>query len=424
MERFEQALTALMDPAELMRRIAKQSCLLAPCARGAGISLYAPGDHLAIVATCGTTVSEVGRIIELDSDFQLHALKSGRGEVAGDIYIDTRITPAARGLAWILGLRSWLAVPLIHRKEPLGVLSVLAAAPDAFSEADVEAIDSLSRILSAVLESTTNISQMLADLFGTPTVGSTLPRARFLTGLLNPDEFELLELQEGIDTLLEPDGIQAVFQPIVDISTCTVVAVEALSRFPHAAHRDPAQWFAIARRLGRGVELELLALKTALIAATDLAPELPLAVNLSPAVALNPQAHRLLESISRPVVVELTEHEPFPAELATRLKPLRRLGIDVAIDDAGSGFANFAEILRLRPDVIKIDADIVAGVDEDPARQALTTALVLLADELGAVTTAEGVETDGQRIVLHQLGVRYGQGFHFGRPRPIAELAS
>jgi EAL domain-containing protein (putative c-di-GMP-specific phosphodiesterase class I) len=88
----------------------------------------------------------------------------------------------------------------------------------------------------------------------------------------------------------------------------------------------------------------------------------------------------------------------------------------VAIDDAGAGFASLRHILRLRPDVIKIDGALTRHVDVDQGQRALASALIAFARETGTRIVAEGLETDAQVRVLQGLGVELGQGFRLGRP--------
>ena len=98
---------------------------------------------------------------------------------------------------------------------------------------------------------------------------------------------------------------------------------------------------------------------------------------------------------------------------------LRRAGIAVSVD--GAGYASLRHILRLSPDGIKLDIGLVTGVHADPARPAMTSAMVAFAGETSARLVAEGVEQEAERDALLARGVRYGQGYLFGRPRPAAD---
>ncbi|HUZ29382.1 MAG TPA: EAL domain-containing protein, partial [Solirubrobacteraceae bacterium] len=88
----------------------------------------------------------------------------------------------------------------------------------------------------------------------------------------------------------------------------------------------------------------------------------------------------------------------------------------VAIDDTGSGYSSLQHLLRLRPEVVKLDTALTRGVDTDPVRRALAAALVSFTSEIGALLIAEGIETAGELAVMRQLGVPLGQGFHLARP--------
>ena len=98
------------------------------------------------------------------------------------------------------------------------------------------------------------------------------------------------------------------------------------------------------------------------------------------------------------------------------LAPLRERGIRLAIDDTGAGFASLSHVLKLRPNIIKIDRSLITHITSDPARRSLVTALILLALDLEATVTAEGIETPSELETLATLGVDLGQGYLLGRP--------
>jgi EAL domain-containing protein (putative c-di-GMP-specific phosphodiesterase class I) len=95
---------------------------------------------------------------------------------------------------------------------------------------------------------------------------------------------------------------------------------------------------------------------------------------------------------------------------------LRNAGVRVAVDDTGAGYASLSHVLQLRPDVIKIDRSLITELATDAARRSLVTSLVLLALDLGAVVTGEGVETFAELETLAVLGVDHGQGYLLSRP--------
>jgi EAL domain-containing protein (putative c-di-GMP-specific phosphodiesterase class I) len=95
---------------------------------------------------------------------------------------------------------------------------------------------------------------------------------------------------------------------------------------------------------------------------------------------------------------------------------LRERGVLLAVDDMGAGYASFSHVLKLRPDVIKLDRSMIVDIATNPAKRAFVTAIVLLALELDATITAEGIETREELDAVESLGVDHAQGFHIGRP--------
>ena len=304
--------------------------------------------------------------------------------------------PVTRDLAVTeaLGIGSYVGAPVRDGdRRPLGMLCCLSRDPG-------EHLDG-----SAV-----RTVEMLADLIGERLAAKELAAA------------ELTARRDSVVDVLTRRAVTVHLQPVVEMRSGRVVAHEALARFP-GREEGPATLFSDAAAVGLGVELELLAVREALALADRLPSGTRLAVNLSPDALLVPAVGRVLaEGAARtPLTVEVTEHTPiedYPAVLVA-LEPLRRAGIRLSVDDAGAGYASLRHILRLRPDTIKLDIALVSGVDTDPARQAMTAAMVAFAAETGAALVAEGVEIAAERDALLARGVRLGQGHLFGRPAPL-----
>ena len=91
----------------------------------------------------------------------------------------------------------------------------------------------------------------------------------------------------------------------------------------------------------------------------------------------------------------------------------------LAIDDVGAGFATLRHIIRLAPDIVKLDLTLTCGIAADPARTALASSLVDFADGIDATIAAEGIESPEDLALLRELGVTYGQGFYLARPSPL-----
>jgi EAL domain-containing protein (putative c-di-GMP-specific phosphodiesterase class I) len=221
--------------------------------------------------------------------------------------------------------------------------------------------------------------------------------------------------------VLERDDIDIEFQPVFDLADCRIVSLEALARFWTEPMRSPSAWFAEANEVGLGVELELAAIKSALRRIDDFPPDVALALNVSPTTALDRRFCELLLDLADRVVIEITEHAQVDdyEELQRALAPLRQRGAKVAIDDVGAGFANLRHILRLSPDIVKLDLSLTQEIARDPAREALATSLVGFAEGVGASIVAEGISSDEELALLRALGVSYGQGFYLARPSPL-----
>ena len=118
------------------------------------------------------------------------------------------------------------------------------------------------------------------------------------------------------------------------------------------------------------------------------------------------------------VVIELTEHELFTAgdALEARLAELRARGARVALDDAGAGYAGLQQLIRVAPDILKIDRSLVHGAHSDASRYALLEALVSFAGTTGAAVCGEGVEDLDDLRALADLDATYAQGYALARP--------
>jgi EAL domain-containing protein (putative c-di-GMP-specific phosphodiesterase class I)/DNA-binding NarL/FixJ family response regulator len=236
-------------------------------------------------------------------------------------------------------------------------------------------------------------------------------------GQANPEA-----IRTTIRQVIEDDGIRIALQPVVDMRDGSLEGAEALSRFPDDSLGNPAGWFAAALAVDMVSELELAAAGRAVALVPSRPAGTSVSINFSPATLI--QCSDELARLEAPwdrIVIELTEHSPVVdyALLNAALAPLRRLGARVAVDDTGAGFASLRHILEVHPDVIKIDIGITRGVDADPSRAAMAGMLLSFAASMGLTVVAEGVETEGERDTLLELGAVLGQGYLFGRPEIV-----
>jgi EAL domain-containing protein (putative c-di-GMP-specific phosphodiesterase class I) len=222
----------------------------------------------------------------------------------------------------------------------------------------------------------------------------------------------------------DPDLISMDFQPILDVRAARTAGWEVLARFgDRATDPPPDQWFATAYQVGLGARLEAITVRRAMSALRMRAPGTFISLNVTPSALGDPRIEELFAD-SAPLtglVIELTEHAspPHPGPWLAACHRLHNLGATLAIDDIGKGYAEMLQILELRPQIIKIDKDVVQPVEDDPARQAMLRFLGVFADQLDAWLLAEGVETPGQLRVLQGLGVPLAQGWLVGTPDSV-----
>src|SRR3954468_11932841 len=216
------------------------------------------------------------------------------------------------------------------------------------------------------------------------------------------------------------DALTPVFQPIVELATGRVAGYEALTRFTHAKpSRTPDLWFAQARRCGLGAALEAKAIATALAV-----PGRPggtfLSLNVGPAALLSPEVQAVLPADLSEIVIELTEDEVFSTgiSLDAQLSALRDRGARIAVDDAGAGYAGLQQVVRVAPEILKIDRSLITGIDVDASKMALLEALARFASTTGAAVCGEGIEQLAELRMLARADTTYAQGYALARPRP------
>ena len=316
---------------------------------------------------------------------------------------DTRAVPEAALLEVTaeLHIGSYVGVPLTGPGDvAVGMLCAIntAAAPG-LSERDVAALRLMARLLHDLQERAMTAAQA---------VEQRDRRLRAMAAVIG-----------GTDR-------HPVLQPIVDLVSGRAVAAEGLTRFSTAGDpepaRSPAQWFDDAGRLGLREQLELATAASILdLLDTEVPESAAVSINLSPGTLTGEGFPSLL--VGRPlhrIIIEMTEHSPVEDydELAAVLQPRRQQGLQVAVDDAGAGYASLQHVLAVSPDLIQIDMALIRGSDGDLARRTLLTALADFAEATGCRLVAEGVETDGELRAVANCGAHLAQGYLLARPSP------
>jgi EAL domain-containing protein (putative c-di-GMP-specific phosphodiesterase class I) len=234
-----------------------------------------------------------------------------------------------------------------------------------------------------------------------------------------------LEMAESTLGAIREDGLRMVFQPIFRLRTGETVGFEALARFPTESRRPPRSWFWVARQVGLAVDLEVAALRKALPFLDRIPEPLFLSVNFFSETLLSMDLTGVFRDVPPGrVVLELAEHERLAdsRSLIESVDRLRRLGGRFAVDDAGSGFSSLRHVLRIKPELLKLDINLTHQVDRDPMQKMLVSSLASFAVQAGMVPAAEGIESASQLAALRQIGVVYGQGHYLGRPQPVPRV--
>lgn len=225
-----------------------------------------------------------------------------------------------------------------------------------------------------------------------------------------------------IRRVLAGEGLTMVFQPIASLLDGRITGMEALARFNLEPQQGPDRWFADAAEVGLSTDLEMAAARDAVAHVDRFPAGAYISINLSPESVTSASFQGVFSStpVER-VVVEITEHAPVEdyAALAHALSEFRERGGRLAVDDAGAGFASLRHILRLAPDIIKLDVTLTRGIDVGEASQAMAGALATFASKTHASIVAEGIETAEELNTLRHLGIFHGQGYLLARPGPL-----
>jgi diguanylate cyclase (GGDEF)-like protein len=252
-------------------------------------------------------------------------------------------------------------------------------------------------------------------------------------GSMSASALDRMDLEMDLRSAISRHEFRLHYQPILRLDTGRITEVEALIRWQHAKRGllQPDSFIGLTEETGLIVPIGQWVLTEACRQARvwqlefPSTPPLVMSVNLSAKQFQNPS---LVQEVTQALTesgldaaslkLEITESvvmQDAPATLA-KLKELKELGIRLAIDDFGTGYSSLGYLKSFPVDTLKIDRSFVKGLSKDGNDSAIVRAVVTVAKSLNMDVTAEGVETDEQRIELKALGCDRGQGFLFARP--------
>lgn len=218
------------------------------------------------------------------------------------------------------------------------------------------------------------------------------------------------------------------FQPIVDVTTRSIYAYEALLRTEEESLRRPDIFIATGERLDR-IQLIGRTVRAAVAGAIQNAPSNALIfVNVHGLELSDEELYSASSELARyakRVVLEITERTSVdPAVGSTRVAMLRRLGYRIAVDDLGAGYAALGALASLEPEVVKLDMSLIRDLDRHSNKRRIVAAIASLCRELGSRVIAEGVETVAERQACVDAGIDLLQGYLFAKPaKGFASLA-
>jgi len=416
----------------LMDRVARAALALVDAADGAAVEILDDDGYLEYRRVAGTLSGHQGLRLKASQSLSGLAAATGTVMMCGDAGSDPRVDAE-----WCrrLHAQSVVCVPLWRSNAVIGILRVTSSQKHAFDAATAGLLEGLGEFIGAAVSSACDLDWATSRLLtlasspGWEGLSADRPErvAEFVAAVVRPVTIGDVSAYSRVSDILERGNLDVVCQPVVDLASRQAVGFEALSRIYAQPFRPPDEWFAEAHACGLGVFLELAAAAKAMELLAHLPPHMSLAVNAGPAMATSPAFAALVDEADSPrLVIELTEHvaiDDYPA-LVESIAPLRQAGARLAVDDTGGGISSLTHIVRLSPDIIKLDRFLTDGIESDPVRRALASALVHFADDIGARIVAEGIETEKQVEVLGDLGIRTGQGYHLGRPAALSEHLS
>lgn len=234
-----------------------------------------------------------------------------------------------------------------------------------------------------------------------------------------------------------PIAFTMAFHPIVDVSAREVWGYEALVRGTDG-QGAPAVLAAVTEA-NRYVFDQACRVRAIELAGTHLpaSSTAKLSINFMPNAVYEPKAciRATLAAAAktqfnpRRLMFEFTENERMSDvdHVANIVAEYKRMGFLTALDDFGAGYAGLGLLAKFQTDLIKIDMELLRGVDGSPARQAVVAGIVGIARELGITVLAEGVETEAELMTLKAAGITLFQGYYFAKPlletfAPMTEL--
>jgi diguanylate cyclase (GGDEF)-like protein/PAS domain S-box-containing protein len=242
-----------------------------------------------------------------------------------------------------------------------------------------------------------------------------------------------LQMETDFRLAFERDQFVLHYQPIVSLETGILVGAEALVRWRHPTRGliAPEEFLPVAEETGLITDMDTWVLREACRQLAEWRRTLPAATGLVMNVNVDERQMASLDMLEE--AVQLLGEHALPAHclrlevtetvfrsgrghIEGQLGALKALGIGLAVDDFGTGYSSLESFAASPFDALKIDQIFVRDLETNPRHRAIVRTIISFATDLGLLLTAEGIENDGQRRLLLELGCHYGQGYLFDKP--------
>jgi predicted signal transduction protein with EAL and GGDEF domain len=260
----------------------------------------------------------------------------------------------------------------------------------------------------------------------------------FYDPVKSPYTPESLDLEPQLQQAIEHEELVLFYQPLLNLKTRTLEACEGLIRWPkpESGFVSAGVFVPVAEESGLVHGLDQLAFKLGfqqLQAWARADQPYRLSLNLSAHSLQRSETYRHISQLLRSsgitpgqLVIEITETATIHNPAATReaLLGLKSLGVKIAVDDFGNGYASLGYLRQLPVDYLKIDRSLIGQIGLQEQDQKLVQSIITLGHTLGLEVVAEGVETHEQLDWLERQGCDFAQGYLIGKPMPAGELPS
>jgi diguanylate cyclase (GGDEF)-like protein len=242
-----------------------------------------------------------------------------------------------------------------------------------------------------------------------------------------------LRLEADLALAIDRGEFVPYYQPKIDLVSARLVGLEALARWhhPELGWVSPEEFIPVAESSGAIVKIGRLMLETACRDAAAIPGNIGISVNLSVVQILRDDIVDAVKNVLAStalaparLTLEITESVMMtdPEKVIGALKQLKMLGVCISLDDFGTGYSALAYLTQFRWDELKIDRSFIGRAWSDPINLAIIKAIKMLAQQMNAKLTVEGVEYAEQCELLREIGCDTAQGYFFGRPLPLDEL--